>query len=124
MFEQENSAAVRIALAVSMAHFDQPPRDDILQFLTASLLTDNEIEQRYHAQPWDSGEVVEDIIEALCASNRGVRLLISRFNQLLVAGAHNDLLEYIRYALSGKRVEGLNGNDLAGPLRPLTPPYD
>ena len=124
MFEQEDSAAVRIALAVSIAHFGQPPRDDILQFLTDNLLTDNEIEQRYHIQPWDSGEVVWDIIEALCASSRGVHLLISRFNQLLVEGVHNDQLEYIRDTLSGKRVEGLNRSELAGPLRPLTLPNE
>jgi len=124
MFEQEDIPAVRIALAVSIVHFDQPPREDTLQFLTANLLTDNEIEQRYHAQPWDSGEVVWDIIEALCASNRGARMLISRFNQLLVEGIHNDRLEYIRYVLRGERVEALDRSALAGPLRPLTAPND
>jgi len=124
MFEREDIPAVRIALAVSMALSDQQPRDDTLQFLTANLLTDDEIEQRYRAQPWDHRDAIWDIVEALCASNRGTRRLISRFNQLLVEGTHHDRLEYIQYVLRGERVEGLNRSELAGPLRPLTPPNE
>src|SRR5436190_7158853 len=119
MFEREGLQSVRVALAVSLALSDQQPRDDALHFLTANLLADSQVEQVYRISPWDSGEVVWNIIQALFASNRGRRMLISRFNQLLVEGAHNDRLEYIRFVLSGERV--VNRGDLAGPLRPLPP---
>lgn len=122
MFEQESLLSVRIPLAVSIALSDQEPRDDVLRFLTANLLVDNELKQAYHAQPFDSGEVVSDIVKALCASNRGTRMLISRFNQLLAEGAPNKRLEYIRYLLSAERAEEVDRHELEGPLRPLTLP--
>jgi hypothetical protein len=122
MLEQESLLAVRIPLAVSIALSDREPREDALRFLTANLLVGNELKQLYHAQPFDSGEAASDIVKALCASNRGTRMLISRFNQLLAGGAQNKQLEYIRYLLSGERTEEVDRNEFEGPLRPLTLP--
>ena len=53
MFEREAHPSVRVALAVSIALSNAQQHDDALQFLTANLLTDDEIDQDYHAQPWD-----------------------------------------------------------------------
>jgi len=122
MFEQESLLSVRIPLAVSIAASDQEPGEDILRFLSANLLVENEFKQLCHAQPFDSGDVVSDIVKALCASNRGTRMLISRFNQLLAEGAQNKRLEYVRYLLSEERTEEVDGHELEGPMRPLTIP--
>src|SRR5262249_20306935 len=124
MFERERLPPTRIALAVSIALSDRQPSDDALKFLTSKLLADSYVEEVYRIQPWDAGEVVWDIIRALCASNRGRRMLISRFNQLLIEGARNDRLDYIRYVLSGEPMAGVDKSELSGPLRPLTIPNE
>jgi hypothetical protein len=120
MFEREHFLSARIALAVSLALFGEQPRDDVLRILTENLLTDEQVEDAYRIQPWDSDEVVWDIVGALCTSNQGIGMLIARFNQLLVEGAHKDRLEYIRYVLEDVQIEGMNRGQLEGPLRPLT----
>jgi hypothetical protein len=102
MFEREAHPSVRVALAVSIALSNAQQHDDALQFLTANLLTDDEIDQDYHAQPWDSGEAFWDIIRALLVSKRGRRMVMSRFNDLLFQGAPEDRLDYVRYVLSGE----------------------
>lgn len=124
MFEQESLPSVRVALAASIALSDRPPSDGVLQCLTANLLEDKQITQVYQTQPWDHGEPIWFVIQALCASKRGTRMLISRFNQMLIEGVPKNWLEYIRYVLNGKQVDGIDQSELTGPLRPLTLPAE
>jgi hypothetical protein len=95
-----------------------------LQFLTANLLTDEHADSGYHAQPWDCGDAVWHIVEALCASTRGQRMLASRFNELFFQRAPRDRLDYLRYLLQGKLTGEPVSSELVGPLRPLTIPSD
>ena len=123
-FKQEIRPSVRVALAVSLAVSDEQRRDDVLEFLTANLLTDEHVEKGYHAQPWDCGEAVWDIVDALCASTRGQRMLVSRFNKLLFQHAPSGRLDYLRYLLQGRLKGEPIKSELVGPLRPLTVPND
>jgi hypothetical protein len=123
MFEREARLAVRVALAVSIALSNEAQgRDDALQFLTTNLFTPKQVEQGYHAQPWDCGEAVWDIIRALCTSRRGRQMLVIRFNDMLFfQRAPPDRLDYVRYVLSGEaNAYAIKG--LGGPLRLLTIP--
>src|SRR5262245_58249134 len=56
MFDKEKHSSVRVALAVSVALSNEQRVDDALQCLVTHLLTDDQVEQGYRAQPWDSGE--------------------------------------------------------------------
>jgi hypothetical protein len=124
MFEQEKHRSVRVALAVSIALSDEQRRDDALRFLIANVLSDAHLDQSYHAQPWDRGEAIWHIVQALCASKRGRRMLVSRFNELLFQDAPRDRLDYLRYVLQGKLTTEPVCSELIGALRPLTIPDD
>jgi len=124
MFDKEKHSSVRVALAVSVALSNKQRVDDALQCLVTHLLTDDQVEQGYHAQPWDSGEAVWDIIRALCASKRGRRMLVDRFNQLFFQGAPRDRLDYVRYVLSGEVKEGNISGVFAQPMGLLTIPNE
>jgi len=124
MFDKEKHSSVRVALAVSVALSNEQRVDDALQCLVTHLLTDDQVEQGYHAQPWDSGEAVWDIVRALCASNRGRHMLVDRFNQLFFLGAPRNRLDYIRYVLSGEAEEGSITGVFAQPMGLLTMPND
>jgi hypothetical protein len=126
MFEQERRRPVRIALAVSISLSDAAHQDDALELLTAHLLSDDGIEAGYHTQPWDSGEAVWDIVQALCASKTGRRMLVRRFNELLSQDAPpSEGLKYCRYLLQGHLSQGVLSDETIdssffnGPLRPL-----
>jgi hypothetical protein len=124
MFDKEKHSSVRVALAVSVALSNEQRVDDTLQCLVTHLLTDDQVEQGYHAQPWDSGEAVWHIVRALCASKRGRHMLVDRFNQLFFQGAPRDRLDYIRYVLSGEVKEGSISGVFAQPMGLLTVPND
>jgi hypothetical protein len=120
MFEREKCRSVRVPLAVSVLHSADPRSNDALAFLIANLLSDDEVEKAYRAQPWDSGEAIWDIIAALCASKEGRRRLVSRINELFFQGAPRNRLDYCRYVLQGELDDEPIKSELSGPLRPLS----
>ncbi|HEX5999642.1 MAG TPA: hypothetical protein VFZ16_09630 [Hyphomicrobiaceae bacterium] len=102
MFDSEDHLAVRIALAVSLAHCPAQPAEAVLSFLGGNLLVGEEVSEMYHAQPWNSGEPIWDMVRALSLSRPGRRLAVDRFNALLSQGAPKDKLNYLRYVMRGE----------------------
>lgn len=117
--EQEQNMAVKIQLAGAVAFLEQKFTTNAEAILLEHVLSDEFVKPYFKLQPWDIGEPIFYVIEALCTSERGREALVARFNELLATGAPTAVLEHCRYVMKMQLGERLVAPLDFDPLQPL-----
>jgi hypothetical protein len=118
-FEQEHVAVVRTAIATAAVSTGSADDDSIIAFLLDELLCNEKYKAIYSKMPWDVGEPIWYVVNALCKTRHGRWMLVSKFNCLLSDENSKKDLDYCRYVMQGQLDGKISDEWFNGPLRPL-----